>query len=194
MSLPLIPIVGSHSEEFFVPAELIANRTEVVEGVSVTTRPLAFGKRLSLLSISSSQALLEEGIVDMTDSIKPAIRLARVWLNIPVAGRVLCLEIPNLPAPGFLLSWATEDYQEVVLDTAFQFKLSDPSLPGGVVATLRITGSILPELGDIEMHVAPASFAQGGKEDFKGHELFAGARFIGYELTAERVNYNRQRR
>jgi hypothetical protein len=78
----LIPVHRPESEAMFVDSALVAPYNLNLEGETIPTAPLAVGKSLSLLGISQTDTLLASGLMDITDSIDPAIRLSTVYVSV----------------------------------------------------------------------------------------------------------------
>jgi hypothetical protein len=77
----IYPVYTSASSGLFVDSQTIAPTTVNVENVSIQTAPLAVGKKLSLLGISQTEQLLQAGMMDVTDSIEPAMDLENVYIQ-----------------------------------------------------------------------------------------------------------------
>lgn len=77
----IYPVYTSASSGLFVDSQTIAPTTVNVENVSIQTAPLAVGKKLSLLGISQTEQLLQAGMMDVTDSIEPAMNLEYVYVQ-----------------------------------------------------------------------------------------------------------------
>jgi hypothetical protein len=77
----IYPVYTSASSGVFVDSQTIAPTTVNVENVSIQTAPLATGKKFSLLGISQTEQLLQAGMMDVTDSIEPAMNLENVYVQ-----------------------------------------------------------------------------------------------------------------
>jgi hypothetical protein len=77
----IYPVYTSASSGLFVDSQTIAPTTVNVENVSIQTAPLATGKKFSLLGISQTEQLLQAGMMDVTDSIEPAMNLENVYVQ-----------------------------------------------------------------------------------------------------------------
>jgi hypothetical protein len=77
----IYPVYTSASSGLFVDSQTIAPTTVNVENVSIQTAPLAVGKKFSLLGISQTEQLLQAGMMDVTDSIEPAMDLENVYIQ-----------------------------------------------------------------------------------------------------------------
>lgn len=72
----IVPVYSTETENNFVPG--LAPVEVVVDGETVETSALAFGKRFSLLGISQTAKLLQSGMMDITDSVDSAIKLKSI--------------------------------------------------------------------------------------------------------------------
>lgn len=77
----IYPVYTSASSGLFVDSSTIAPTTVNVENVSIQTAPLAVGKKFSLLGASQTEQLLQAGMMDVTDSIEPAMDLENVYIQ-----------------------------------------------------------------------------------------------------------------
>lgn len=98
----IFPVVRVASEPKFIDPAIVAPQTIIHEGVSITTAPIAVGKKIDLLAISQTDALLATGVQDNTDSIDPTISLKNVYVKI--GDDVLKLSTLNLPLSNFVAS------------------------------------------------------------------------------------------
>ena len=67
----------------FVNPAWIPPAAVMLENQSITTAPLAVGKKFSLLGISQTDTMLANGLMDVTDSIEPAIKLQTFYVHVP---------------------------------------------------------------------------------------------------------------
>lgn len=199
-NIALVPFVQPSTESFFVPEHLVPTRTEVIEGIEVPTRPLVFGKNISLLGISMHPELLMQGSIDQTDSIDPQVRLSGVWLHLPAMDEVVKITISPLGAPEDAPSGLFSDRRDIALIGSWTLHAGETmdgsqlELPGIVMAELQVTGSIYLETGEVQLQVVTSAF-HFDKGDEKELNLFLnGATYLGYELSAKRANHNRRPR
>lgn len=92
--VPLIPVYRPESAGFFVDQTLFEPTMQVVKDgeEAVPTSYLAFGKKLDLMGISTTQPLLDAGVHNYTDSIDPAIGLKQIAWNVGGKGMVSLVE------------------------------------------------------------------------------------------------------
>lgn len=81
----IVPIFRNESKKYFVDEALLAPRDVLVGKESVSTSALKMGATFSLLGISQTEALLETGLLDSTDSIDTAISLTKLFVKLPGA-------------------------------------------------------------------------------------------------------------
>lgn len=81
--IKVVPIVeaGGANEDIFVDAAIHAPVAVVgTGGLALTTAPLKFGVSLDLIGNSNKKTLVSGGVLDITDTLDPAMRLDRVVL------------------------------------------------------------------------------------------------------------------
>jgi hypothetical protein len=77
----IYPVYTNASENYFVSSNQVAPYTVNVDNVSVTTAPLAVGQRFSVLGISQTEQLLQAGMMDVTDSVEPAMNVQNIYVQ-----------------------------------------------------------------------------------------------------------------
>jgi hypothetical protein len=216
----IIPVWRNESKDNFTDVALIPKRTIVHEGESIDTSPLLPGKKFSLLGLSQTDTLLASGVMDMTDSIDPAVVLSAVYVK--VGADIIKFNTENLPLSTFApaaqglhrlmnLNFASSSLM-INKDT----KLVDGAALGALAAIadddlivrveVNATGSVNVELGDTQVFGNSVSVAQvqnavdeeildltagAGKAIA---DLFIDAKIVGYDLRAYRTNLNRRQR
>lgn len=104
----IVPVFRDESKQNFVAEALMPARNVLLEGEVITTSALAVGKKFSLLGISQTDALLETGLQDTTDSIDTAVALEALYLKVPGAtaadDRVVKFNTLRLPTATFTYS------------------------------------------------------------------------------------------
>lgn len=215
----VVPVVRPASADKFVDPALVAPRTISLEGEAIVTAPLATGKKLSLIGISQTDTLLASGIMDMTDTLDPAINLQ--YLYIQVGADVLQVNVTNLPLSNFTYS-TQNNYRVMSLNfdtTSILINKNTKQADGsalvdlaGVVTndlilrlSVNASGSVNVETADTgvygnQVSVHTAQNAAGELLDLASAPakdlvtLLATAKIIGYELQAYRTNANRRQR
>lgn len=220
----IVPVHRAESADKFVDAALVAPRTIDLEGEAIVTAPLAAGKKLSLLGISQTEALLKSGVMDVTDSIENAIQLQYVYVQVgadPLTADVLKFDVSNLPLSEFVAA-TQNNYRVMQLNFETNSVLinkdtkqadgSALSILDGVVTNdlmvrlnINLSGSVNTELGDTQVfgNAADVFSVQNNAGEMLSLSAvpasdvvtaFANAKIVGYELTAYRSNLNRRQR
>jgi hypothetical protein len=150
----LVPVVRDAGPDAnldkFVPAADVPAQTILLDGVEpIVTAPLAFGVKLDLLGIAQTDALLAKGVANQTDTIDPAIKLAKIYAKID--GNVL-----SFPVEFFNSSQGNYAPQGNYRIQQFNFRTG--SIPIKKTTTKNdgtaLTGSIAPTvLDDIEIYL-----------------------------------------
>jgi hypothetical protein len=215
----IVPVHRAESAANFVAAGTLAPRTVLLEGESITTSALAVGKKFSLLGISQTEALLETGLQDSTDSIDTAVALEAIYVLI--GDNVVKFNTLRLPLATFTYS-VQGNYRLMNLAFTTDSLLVDKDtkdVAGAALAELAaltaaeaevrlsvsLSGSVNLELADTtvfasDMTVFSVTDNGGASLDpLTGAgkalaDLFIGAKVIGYDLDARRTNVNRRQR
>lgn len=216
----IIPVYNDQSKEFFVNPALVPPAAILHEGQSITTAPMAIGKKFSILGLSQTAALLETGLMDSTDAIDPAVQLASLYMSIgtevfkfgtvaqmtaanftyAVQGNYrqmnLHFDTNNLPINknSKLITGADSVALKALIDLECSVKLS-VLVSGSVNLELADTSLISGDIGVYEIrdkagNVLDLKTGQG--KTFAA--LFATAKIFGYDLNARRTNTNRRER
>lgn len=219
----IVPVHRTESAALFVPTALMAPRTVNLEGTAITTSALAIGKKLSLLGISQTDALLESGLMDSTDSIDTAISLEAIYLKIKGAqasdDQVIRIQTGRLPLSQF--NYAVQgNYRQMNLQfttSSLMVKAATKDVAGATVNELSPLGTTVARLGvsisgtvNLEtaetvlfasaVEVARVSDTDGVELDLgsgagkTSADVFIGAEIVGYDLDARRSNTNRRER
>lgn len=213
----IIPVNRAQSVDKFVDPLLVAPSDYLLEGESIHTAPLAIGKKVDLLGLSQTDALLAKGIMDMTDSIDPAVTLQHVFVKF--GNDVLKFSTANLPLSNFTYSTQnnyrvmTLNFQTTSVLVNKDTKQADGSALVDLAAVvtddlilrleLQLSGSVNIETG--ETTVFGNIVSTHTVQDHTGNQLDmttapaapvvavvnAGVIF-GYDLQAYRTNMNRR--
>ena len=215
----IVPVFRPESQDKFVPVATIPSRTIMLEGEPIVTSPLATGKRFSLLGISQTDTLLANGIMDVTDSIDPALVLATIYVKI--GQDVLQFSTQNLPLSTF--SPASQGLQRQMnlafSSTSLLITKNTKQADGSALVTLapvvandlivrlsvNVTGSVNVELADTIVYgnAVDVNSVQNNLGELLALSsapasdvvtALAGSSVIGYDLTAYRTNLNRRQR
>jgi hypothetical protein len=217
--LKIVPVYRTESAQHFVaPADVVPFAT-LVEGETVTTAPLAMGKNFSLLGISQTEALLETGLQDSTDSIDTAVVLAAIYMR--CGGEVVKFNTNRLPLSTFIgiqqgnyrqmkLAFETESLQinkfTKLNDKSASVHLA-PIVTGeySVRIGVKVSGTTNLEIGTTNVWSSNVDVSRITDKDGtvlspasgQGkviHDLFADAVMIGFDIDAQRTNLNRRMR
>lgn len=196
----IVPVVrggggATDTTAYFVATGDVAPYARLVDGVSVTTAPLAVGKAFSLLGISQRDALIANGALDVTDSIDTA-RLMTVYVKIaagadPVAqpAVVVPVDVSDLAGSDFeyTIQGNTRKINLNFKSTAIKFTSATTSAAGAAVPQLAalgtsvarigvsMFGSIVQDLGDTELTAGSVSVSKVTNAAGQLLDLAAGA-------------------
>lgn len=217
----VIPVHRAQSADKFVAAGDVPPAAVMLEGESIVTAPLAFGKKLDLIGIGATEALLASGIMDQTDSLDPTITLKHVYAK--VGANVIRFYTEQVPLSNFTYS-VQNNYRgmniqfttnSILLNNASK-NLDGSALAGDLALIVSgnmivrvemvVTGSINIETGETALYGNSMSVynirdaATGNELDLTAGDaktvadaIAAGA-LIGYDLRAYRTNMNRRQR
>jgi hypothetical protein len=215
----IIPVYRDEAKQNFVDAALVPPKDIIFEGESIQTAPLAVNKKFQLLGLSQTDALLQTGILDVTDAIDPAIQLESLYIQIGT--EVFRVSTLNLPLATFAPA-VQGNYRLMQLNFSTQsvlFNGSQTKVDGSASTALKtlsdnkvdvrlgfdVSGSVNLELSDTSVFASDVAVYSVRDEagnlldvttgDGKTYaDLFAGAKVIGYTLEARRTNSNRRER
>lgn len=213
-----VPVVRPESAAVFVPAAKVAPRVVKIDAEDVTTAPLAFGKKVDFIGLSAVDSLLSAGVMDMTDSLDPAINLTSVYVEF--GNDVVRFDVSNLPYSNFVFS-VQNNYRQSNLTfetTSVLLNKASTKLDGSALDTLAgivtddltirlsltVTGTVNIETGDTVAycnHIGVHSVRKNGEElaltDATVAPIVAAieaGKGLGYEILAYRSNANRRQR
>jgi hypothetical protein len=190
-----------------------------LEGESINTAPLAFGKKVDLLGLSQTDALLAAGTADQTDSLDPTISLSTIYVDFGTD--VLKFNVANLPLSNFTYS-TQNNYRVETLSfttTSVLVNKNTKAIDGSALVDLAsivtndyivrlnivVSGTVNIETGETELFgnkIAvhsiqdntglPISMTTGAGAALVA-EVASGV-LVGYDLLAYRSNANRRQR
>jgi len=70
--------------EYLVDAAVVPNSPVTIDGITVNTRPLLFGKRFNMLGVSSNDLLLGSAVQSNVDTMSPNAGAGTVWVRVTV--------------------------------------------------------------------------------------------------------------
>ena len=218
-STRIIPVNRAQSVANFVAPADVGVYNLSLEGEVIPTAPLKVGKKMSLLGLSQTDALLANGTMDVTDSIDPAISLQAVYVK--VGADVVKFITQDLPLSQFTYS-PQNNYRVVVLNfdtTSALLGALSKQVDGAALVDLaaivtqnwsvriglNLSGNVNIETAETVVYgngvyVASISDATGQQVDITGGagktlaDLVASGAVIGYDLKAYRTNVNRRQR
>jgi hypothetical protein len=217
-----IPVHRTESAKWFVAPTDVAPAAVMLDGESITTAPLLFGRKFSLIALSQTDALLANGAMDASDSIDPGgLRLRNVYLK--VGDNVLRFNTKDMALASFVAAPQGLHRQMNLNFTTDALLLNqdsrradgsalDGALLAGVVTanqivrlSVNVSGSINVETGDTQLMASTVSVVSVKNSDGEDLDMTAGApatlvaaieagALIGYDLQAYRANQNRRQR
>lgn len=143
----IYPMVTAGAEGNFVDTGLVANQSIVVEGQSIDTNYLAFGKEFDIIGLSQTDAVIRNGAPDHTDALDRAPAMDKILVN---------LVVNNDPGTGVVATPTPVEFDVRHLgrsefipqregDTENQLALNFPLVGLRVTgATTAVDGSALP--------------------------------------------------
>lgn len=215
-----IPVYRNENKDKFVVDTLITPKdVKMDDGSEITTQPLAIGKTFDLITLSQTDALLDAGTMDITDSIDPGVYLDKLYIK--VGTEAFSFTTRDLQAAA----WNTAiqgNYKDLVLnlDTDALTLNKDLKTANGTDSTVLdmiVTGKYTVRLGvfvsgKMNVNIGNTNVIAGDVtvvhvEDEAGNslalssgtgktiaDLFADAKVVGYDLAAKRSNANRRQR
>lgn len=221
----IVPIANADdsNEAAFVDVADVPNTVVVLEpGGNAETRPLAMGSKFDLIGISNKQQLLAGSLMDLSDTIDPALKLKAVYLKTGGSNpQVVRMVVSAMPTATFQpaligdsrlanLHFSTSD---LVIDGDVQVVQGTvgPELAefGARNWTLRlsvnVSGSVSLSKGDTWLTATPVSVERLTDDEGTLISTTAGdglavvgalgdMTIIGYELDARFTNTNRRQR
>lgn len=224
----IVPVVrtgggANDSTANFVAAADVTPYSVMLDSESVLTAPLKVGKRFDLLANSQTAALIEHGVLDVTDAIDSGLRLANVYVKIPAAGpaaaKVIKFDVRNLPFTDFnTVVQGNTRLLQVAFDTkALRVTADTKAVDGSTIDQLTaltthsvrlaasLFGTVLQDKGDTIINTGDltvSSVITADKQVLATDSgtgatiaaVFAGATVIGYDLLGYRTNSNVRQR
>lgn len=136
----IVPIVREVHNEWFVDAALVPPTADNLDDEVVQTAPLRIDTDINLLQVSQTQASLDTGIRDITDTIDPGIHLKKVYIK--VGTEVVGINVRHLDSSNF---WSAPQGPDRAMRLIFDSKVVQ--LRGKV---LKVDGTPSTELAAIE--------------------------------------------
>lgn len=175
----IVPVYRTESAPYFVGNSSVEPYNVLMtDNTSVLTAPLAVGQKFSLLGLSQTEALLETGILDITDAIDSSVYLSAVYVQFTTGGATPTTEVVKFNTRQLPLAAFNYAPQNVYRQMNLQFK-SETLLIGantvqvdGAASTIlapivsgdyearfgfSMFGSVNLELGDTEINASNVS-------------------------------------
>lgn len=221
--LKIVPVFRDESKAHFVDETLVAPRDVLLEGETITTQPLGMGKKFSLLAISQTDALLDTGLQDATDSIDTALQLEALYMKIGSGGsaEVVKFNTSRLPTATFtysvqgntrLMNLAFTTNSLLVNKNVKKVDGSASTILASLVSgqysvrlAVDVSGSVNLELANTNVYSGNVTVISVTDVDGVAlpltsgtgatiAALFGDAIMVGYDLDARRTNANRRMR
>lgn len=219
----IVPVYRDESKANLVDAALVTPRDMLVGRETVKTQPLKVGAKFSLLGISSTPALIANGMLDTSDSIDPTMYVESIYVKVTVGANtdVLKFDTSGLATNNF---FGAVQGQHRLMELSFRNKslllnkdkrrVDNSALvalkpivdnDNIVYLTFSMNGSCDLQVGTTEVFANRIGVESVRTDDGTPLALNAGAgqtianlftnvEIIGYELNAWRTNSNRRQR
>lgn len=136
---------GSDSSANFSTA--VGHSAVLLEGESIDTGPLLFGRKMNLLGLSQTDTLLANGIMDVTDAIDPAIKLENIYATFSTgSGQTLKVDVVGFNVENLPLSTFTYSVQNNYRIMSLNFETTSLLITKD---TIQADKSVLDALGAI---------------------------------------------
>ena len=221
LAVPVLRTAGAGKNDDLFMAGAVGQVVNF-EGVSITTAPLAFNKKIDLQAISQTDELVASGLMDITDSLDSDILLESVILK--VADERVVISTKDLVGANFIyVGQGNYREQKLHLRTKSLFITKDSVTyegaafkPAGALATVAsgvhsvrlegvFTGEVNINEGRIELD-KPSAPVVGAVVDVATKTVvtattgatlataLGAAEFVGWNVQARRANTNKRER
>ena len=221
LAVPVLRTAGAGKNDDLFMAGAVGQVVNF-EGVSITTAPLAFNKKIDLLAISQTDELVASGLMDITDSLDSDILLESVILK--VGDERVVISTKDLVGANFIyVGQGNYREQKLHLRTKSLFITKDSVTyegnafkPAGALATVAsgvhsvrlegvFTGEVNINEGRIELD-KPSAPVVGAVVDVATKTVvtattgatlataLGAAEFVGWNVQARRANTNKRER
>jgi hypothetical protein len=216
----IVPVYRDENQANFVAQADILPRNIFLDGQTIPTSPLLIGKAFSLLGLSQTDALLENGKMDQTDAIDPSVALKAIYAKVTVGANkdVLKFNVERTSTSQFV---PAQQGVHRLMNLAFSSTSLTLTKDTKTVANAALTalapiftnqyvvrvsakvfGSVNLETAETELNASPkltvtAIYDQDGTAlsltAAPGSTivaLFDNSQIIGYDLDCQRTNSN----
>lgn len=189
-----------------------------LEGEAIMSAPLKFGRKIDIIGLSQTEALLKTGVMNQTDSLDPTITLSNVYVTV---GDDDVIKFPTLNLANANFIGAPQDHYKqsnlTFKTQALMLNKDSKNLDGSALVDLKViadndlivylemavSGVTNIEFGHTEVYgnrvsVYEVHSADGRKLDLTSGDglaivnLFDSAKMDSYDLLAYRTNMNRR--
>lgn len=214
------PVFRDESKQFFLPEALKPSYVRSHEGQAISTSALAVGKKVQLLGISQTQALIDTGLMDVTDALDPAVTLEAAYIKIGTElfkfGHLDQMQsatwTPSVQGLSQQMSLVFETAallftKETKTDAGTDSVVLDALVSGEYVVRVGLTAYGKLNLETTDAEVTPGSVTVLSVETKDGvplpldagngkliADLFVDAEMVGYDLIFRRINRNARER
>lgn len=215
----IYPVVRPAAVNKFVDSALIAPYAYDNEGVVINTAPYRVGEEIGIVGISQTDAQLDAGSANQTDTVDPAISLENLYVKIgddiitfpvysqPTANFTYApqgldkLRVLNFRSKAVSISKKTKQFNGADLVALADVATNDYT----VVVELVATGEANTEFGSVVVYGNKVAIVKVQDADGKlvadsnpvvqdVRAAFAAAQIIGYDLRAYKTNINMRER
>jgi len=215
----IYPIARADAADKLVPASIIAPYDIDNEGVTIKTAPYRVSAEIGVMGISQTDAMLDGGSANQTDTLDPACSLEYVYVQI--GDDVVRFQVYGLPSANFTYAPQGMDKQRNLQFRSKACFITPATLQvnGGALISLaaiataklkvevelQASGILNTEYDSVQVHGNVASLVK--VYDVDGLVLpatnasvqdiaaaFASAKIVGYDLRAYRTNINMRER
>ena len=220
--VPVIDDAGKNDRVFVDPAIIAPKDMDLEKGGTVKTAPLKIGEKFDLIGVSNRQQLIAGNLLDVSDTIDPAMRLKNLYIRTGGATpKVIRFTVERMPTAVFQpsltndtrlaqLNFTTEDL--VVSANTHAIDGSTNAAIDEVANrnwTLRLSvnasGTVSLSKGDAWIHATPVVVERVLDEEGDARDKSAGdakavidafgdMTVVGYDLDARFTNTNRRER
>lgn len=198
-----------------VPAVNIDN-----EGITISTAPLAVGQEIDLLGVSQTDAMLEGGSNNQTDTLDPAVSLETLYLTTATEPDVLKINVLNQFGANFTYApQGLDKNRNLLMDIKVPLNKDTKNADGSALTDLAVlstksltlhlqlvvSGNMNTEFGTIQVFgnavrlvkVVDANgvtLADNNTDVIALKTVVAGMKIVGYDVRAWRTNLNMRER
>lgn len=204
---PLVPIKTETNLAMFSVSAL--PDMIMINGELITVPPFAFNKSFDLLSLTSSEELLEHGYIDIEDSVKPDVKISSIFLSTSIGVIELKRDTPELSTVS-IKNYVSNKFEtssdELFTGILFvkdvvkksRFDCNDYETTK-VAISFKINFKALNELGSISTTLSNVSIdslldINGNRLPFNESEkqvFYEKISFAGFYISGCRINYKK---